>query len=121
MSYVITDELTREEDDLASLYKAYRNHKRGRKAGRLQEFLEGGREELEKLIGCTVTEHGEFHYSFQLGNVRVDYWPSSSRWRYKNKAYFGNQRSITGFVERRLKSAKRNNKFPKGTSDKPVA
>lgn len=97
-----------DDDSDSAMWAAYHHHRKQRRTARLIDFDKGGRAELEQLLGQKLVQHTEYHFSFTLQNNRVDYWPSSSRWRWKNKAYFGNMRSLCGFVSKRMsKGAKK--------------
>lgn len=90
-------------DSDSALWYAYKKHKKQRRTSNLMTWEGGQKKELEKLLGDGqhLTCHSEFHYSFQLAGKRVDYWPSTNRWRFNGKSYFGNFKSLCGFVTKR--------------------
>lgn len=92
-----------DDDSDSAMWAAYHHHRKQRRASRLVDFEKEGRAELETHIGQRLVKHSEYHYSFTLNDKRVDYWPSSSRWRWLNKSYFGNFRSLCGFITKRTK------------------
>lgn len=54
------------------------------------------------------TCHTQWHWSAILeGGKRIDYWPSSSRWRFDNKHYWGSPGHLVNFIKKR-----NNNKLP---------
>lgn len=49
------------------------------------------------------TKHTEWHWSTMLNGERLDYWPSGTKFRYKNKTYRGTIKDVTGFIRNRTK------------------
>lgn len=66
------------------------------KKERAQERLETAEEVASKCW----TKHGTHHWSTTLNGERLDYWPSTSRFRYQGKTHFG---GVEGFIAKRLK------------------
>lgn len=98
-------------DNDGDLWRAFGRYKKQKRTRNLIDWEAGGTKELEAVLGDgqKVSRHSEFHYSFMLAGSRVDYWPSTNKWRLKNKTYFGNFKSLCGFIH------KRKNPTPKGT------
>ena len=98
-------------DDDAVLWRAYKRLKKHKRTKNLINWEDGRKKELEAVLddGSKVVRHSEFHYSFHILGVRVDFWPSTNKWRMNKKLYYGNFNSLCGFIKKRM------NPTPKGT------
>lgn len=60
------------------------------------------------------TKHTQWHYSTYLNGERVDWWPSTNKWRVSYKNYNGDAVSLMNFLTKRgwkttyAKKSKRN-------------
>lgn len=91
-------------DSDSALWWAWKKHKQAKRNSNLINWEGGCKKDLELTLGDGqhLTKHSEFHYSFMLRGERVDYWPSTNRWRWQRKTYFGNYKSLKGFVQKRV-------------------
>lgn len=75
--------------DMGEIFRDWNAHKKERKKERLA---------AANPEGWTI--HTEYHWSRDLNGSRLDYWPSTGKFRYKGKTMFG---GITGFIKKREK------------------
>jgi Fe-S cluster biosynthesis and repair protein YggX len=95
-----------DDDSDRALWAAYKHHKRVRRESKLEMFNLVDRQRLEEELGYRLVQHSEHHFSFTLQDKRVDYWPSGSRWRWKNRTYYGDAPALIGFVRKRKNQPK---------------
>lgn len=48
-------------------------------------------------------KHTEYHWSRTVGADRLDYWPSSGRWRIRGHTFYGQHSDLMNFIRRRTK------------------
>jgi len=48
-----------------------------------------------------LTRHTDWHYSTMLGPERVDYWPTTSKWRCFDRNYHGDVLDFMNFLKKR--------------------
>ncbi len=77
--------------DMADAFTALRESTREKRARQLAGFEPGPE----------WTKHTVHHYSMTLGGRRLDFWPSTRRWRYKGRCYRGNLKALLGFIRKR--------------------
>ena len=46
-------------------------------------------------------KHTEWHWSMMLDGDRLDYWPTSCRWRWRDKTTRGDANNLVGFIAKR--------------------
>lgn len=97
------DECPYDSDSDSALWWAYRQDKKRRRNNNFVSWEESNRQQLQEILGPSrLVKHSDYHYSFLIGTERVDFWPSTNKWRMKKKTYFGNFRSLCNFVRKRL-------------------
>jgi len=47
------------------------------------------------------TRHTEYHWSRPLAGARMDYWPSTGKWRWRGKTYRGTPYDTARFIAKR--------------------
>lgn len=75
-----------------AVFKALKRYRQAQGATRRETFMGG--------IGWT--KHTDAHWSYQLLGNRLDYWPGTDRFRWRNKTYNG---GVLGFISKREKEA----------------
>lgn len=48
-----------------------------------------------------------WHYQKMIGHNLINWWPSSRRWQYKGKMYYGTAEACKGFVKNKTMLAER--------------
>lgn len=79
-------------DDDWAMFKALKRLRREKGMVRREAF-QGG-------VGWT--RHTDAHWSYQLQGSRLDYWPGTDRFRWKDRTYNG---GVIGFIAKREKEA----------------
>jgi len=79
--------------DMGDLYRDWDAIKKERKAERLAEA------EAANMPGWT--RHTPYHWSRDLQGDRMDYWPSTGKWRWRNRNHRGTVGDMIGFVRNR--------------------
>lgn len=92
-----------DDDSDAAMWAALKHRRKSRNVLRMIDFEGTGRKRLEELLSSPLVKHSVTHYSFEFKGTRVDYWPSSGRWRYNGHSYFGDSHSILGHFAKRIK------------------
>lgn len=59
-------------------------------------------ERLDNFDPKGWVKHNDVHFSKIINGSKLDYWPTTTRYRYKGKAYFGKQKPIQKFIEEQL-------------------
>lgn len=49
------------------------------------------------------TKHTPYHWSRDLDGDRLDYWPSTGKWRWRSKGYHGTPYDTANFIAKREK------------------
>lgn len=78
-----------DDEDMGGLFKA---RKRYVQAKREQNLEKAYKERDERW-----TVHSEYHWSTTLCSEKLDYWPSSTKFRWKGKTYVG---GVEGFIRK---------------------
>lgn len=47
------------------------------------------------------TRHTPYHWSRMLDADRMDYWPSTGKWRWRGKTYYGTPYDTANFIAKR--------------------
>ena len=56
------------------------------------------RQALDYSFSVQFIRHTEYHWQYRLPEGLLDYWPSTSKWRYKNKGYTGSPLELDFFI-----------------------
>jgi hypothetical protein len=62
---------------------------------------------IERLINAkpyltAFKKHTQWHYATILQEEILDYWPTTNKWRWKYKNYYGDIEDLLNFIEKRL-------------------
>ena len=76
------------DDTLWGAFKERKIERRERKHKRLDEFDSTG-----------WIKHSDVHFAKVINKSKLDYWPSTTRYRYKGKTYFNRQKPVMKFIE----------------------
>jgi hypothetical protein len=92
-----------EEGMTSEDWRDYKEMQKQRRRDNHGEFVQGNQTRLiAQQTGCKVVQKGPYHYHvLEVGDKLLDYWPSSRRWRWKGKTYFGKVESLIGFINKR--------------------
>lgn len=60
-----------------SRFNRFRKNKKERRFQRAEKSDDGG-----------WTKHTKYHWSRKIGRHRLDYWPSTGRWRFKDRTRY---------------------------------
>lgn len=80
--------------EMGEIFGCIKSATKARKARRLQEFEESN-------LGTLLTEHSPYHKSTTLQGNRLDYWPTTCRWRWKDQNYWGTLNDFINFLDKR--------------------
>lgn len=91
--------------DMGDYFRDWDAYKRAMKAARLQE--------AEKLSfdawrGAGIpgwTKHTPYHWSRDLCGDRMDYWPSTGKWRWRKRTFHGTPYDTARFIANRENEA----------------
>lgn len=75
--------------DMREIYDAMKAHKKEKRAANLKEADTTG-----------FVKHSDYHYSVTLKGSRLDWWPSTKRFRWQGKYHHGD---VHGFIRNRTK------------------
>lgn len=78
-----------DDESMGAIFRAMKEHNRERKSNNLKNA---------DSTGWTV--HCETHWSQKFLGERIDYWPSTTRFRWKGRTYTGD---VIGFMSNRMK------------------
>ena len=48
-------------------------------------------------------KHTNYHFSQDVAGHRLDWWPSTRRWQYKQHIYYGTADALHGFIRNKIK------------------
>lgn len=86
--------------DMADIYREMREAKQAANAERLTAaqslFFGSGAGDLS--IGWT--QHTAYYWSRSLKGERLDFWPSSGKWRWRGKSYRGDSKAAMAFISK---------------------
>ena len=77
-----------------AIFGGLKQDKQSRRAGRLQEFESSG-------MPARLTRHTENHWSTIVQGSQLEYWPTLGKWRWNNKAYWGQLIDFINFLRKR--------------------
>ena len=77
---------------MGEVFRELNESTKNKKARRLEEA---------QPLAKHFTKHTEYHYSTTLNGQRLDWWPSTSRWQYKNEVIYGGVKELLGFLKKR--------------------
>jgi len=77
------------ENDINEVFRAIKEENRRIKERNLEEA---------RPILKFFKKYTEYHYALKLKNKRLDYWPSTNKWRYDDKTYHGNSKKMYQFL-----------------------
>lgn len=80
--------------DIGEIFGCIREVQKERKKERLEDFAKSGLQEF-------FVKHTDYHYSTVLQQARLDYWPSTHKWRWKDKNYWGTLANFCNFLKKR--------------------
>ena len=80
--------------DMGEIFRAWNESKKAAKEKRLKNAQ-------DYFPQNEWTIHTEHHWSRDQSGSQLDYWPSTGKWRWKNKTYNGNPGSLSGFIAKR--------------------
>jgi hypothetical protein len=86
--------------DMGEVFRDLRESTKQRKVIRMQDA---------ESVTQYFQRHSQWHYSTHLPEPsdrpiherRVDWWPSTSKWRFGNKNYYGNPEHLVAFLKKR--------------------
>ncbi len=67
-----------------------------------KELREQRLEDAQPILGKFI-KHTEYHYGLWLVDSKLDYWPSTSKWRWRNKNYWGKPQDLLNFIRKRAR------------------
>lgn len=107
----IPRELLAEEGMTSEDWRDWNEHKKARKRKNFGTFTGDNHAALiEQQTGLVVQQCQAYHYKIRdVGGYVVDYWPSTRKWRYKNKTHFGKVESLIGFINNRQRQKEKHN------------
>ena len=79
-------------DDMGDDFRAARKYYQNIRYQNLKEA-----QWLTKDFTC----HTPFHYATWLNGDKLDWWPSTSKWRWRGKNYHGSAFNLAGFLGKR--------------------
>ena len=88
--------------DMGDYFREWKEDKKLRKAERLETFEA---EWHEIFRNHHVKKFTEWHYQFELLGKPLDYYPSTGKWRWKNRNYFGQPKNVIEFMKNRNQEA----------------
>lgn len=77
-----------------TLFGCLKQEVKQKKDDRLQEF------EASALC-AQMEQHTLYHWSTVLNGQRLEYWPTLGKWRWNNKAYWGQLIDFINFLRKR--------------------
>jgi len=80
--------------DMAETFRYMREEIKKKKANQLAE---------SSAIAKGFTQHTEYHFSTMCAGNRLDWWPSTRRWMYKQRLFYGRYDAMLGFMRNREK------------------
>lgn len=94
--------------DMGELFRAWNEHKQKAKFRNLSN-AKAALDVFQEMPYFTM--HTEYHWSLWLDKddptTRVDYWPSTNKWRYRNRNTQGNVQSFMGWISNRMRELDR--------------
>lgn len=93
-----------DDDDMSSLWKAWDEYWKNRRASHLEKANDLHRRIEQQLQSqdIHITKHTDVHWSTMLNGSRVDIWPSGTKFRYKNKTFRGTFQDCINFIIKRM-------------------
>ena len=85
--------------DMGDFYRDWDAIKKAAKEKRLAEALCTFDAWQDPMPGWT--KHTPYHWSRDLCGDRMDYWPSTGKWRWRDRSYRGTPYSTAGFIANR--------------------
>jgi hypothetical protein len=80
--------------DMGEIFGCIRENNKARKAQRLEDFLESG-------LGEVMKKHTLYHWSTTLQDHRLEYWPTTCKWRWMDRNYWGDLQAFANFLHKR--------------------
>lgn len=99
--YMDPKDRDKDDDSMGAMFKALRNYHKSRRSNNLNNFEGHARKEIEEELGIKFVKHTEFHYGTVLQGCKLEFWPSSKKWRWKNHTYYGDFQSFVNWYKKR--------------------
>ena len=90
-----------DDDSDSAMWRHVKYDNAIRKSQAHRTFLENGIQQLIELVG-PIQKHSDYHYSFDLAGSRLNYWPSTQKWRWQDRSYNGTPTDLIGFTRKRM-------------------
>jgi hypothetical protein len=99
---LLTDPSVDPEDDSDSaLWKHWKYHNHQRKVDNLTKNTDALHSASDTAPKGDWIQHTEYHFSYLLNRSRLDYWPSTNKWRWNGRNYSGTIRDLFNFIKKR--------------------
>lgn len=86
--------------DMGDFYRDWNEDKKRRKAKNLEQADSA----LRGAEGWKV--HTDHHWQYTLNGDLLDYWPSTNKWRWRNKTHNGNVNNLLAFIKKQERRGK---------------
>jgi hypothetical protein len=83
--------------DMGEIFREWNDHKKEVKARNLENAFAGGTD------GWTL--HSSVHWSRVLLGDRLDFWPSTKKFRWRNRTRIGDHQEVENFIRNREREA----------------